>query len=221
MVRDFKLTLVFVLLLIGSSLAQMNGELLMVSQVLGRANVSGSISYWGREACTLQVPEHNPVAPFLRRAHASEPIVAVLQEMFAGDPRMQVTQEPNGIVRMVETDVPTDLLDVKIHHLSFDVPGYYGPNMAIQLILSAPEVVRFGKAHNIQLLPDLTRGPSDAGRNNPSVTGTLDDVTVSQALDHIFQTYSGLWIYGNCPNGGKRKERAVYFWFFRSFPPKG
>jgi len=39
--------------------------------------------------------------------------------MFVYVPHMRVTQEPGGMIRMVETDVPSDLLDVKISHLSF------------------------------------------------------------------------------------------------------
>jgi hypothetical protein len=138
--------------------------------------------------------------------------------MFADDPNMKVIQESGGIVRMYETDVPRDLLEIKIHHISFDVPGIHGPNMAIRHILSTPEVESFRKAHKIGPFTEIFRVPSDAGDRNPSVSGSLDDVTISQALDYIFKTYSGFWMYGNCPNGGKSAERSVYFWFYRTFP---
>ena len=40
--------------------------------------------------------------------------------MFANDEDMQVTQAPDGTIRMVEKSVPQDLLNVKIGHISFD-----------------------------------------------------------------------------------------------------
>ncbi len=218
LILDSSLTLTVAFALVSSCLGQMNGEPLLVSQVLAKAHVNGSLSYWGRGPCSDSSSERYPPAPGLRGdVDTSGPIGEVLQKMFADDPKMRVTQEPGGIVRMSETDVPRDLLDIRIHRISFDVPGFHGPNMAIRLILSSPEVESFRKLHKIGPLHTVSLLPSDAGRNNPSVSGSLDDVTVSQALDYIFGTFSGLWIYGNCPNGAKGEERNVYFWFFRTF----
>jgi hypothetical protein len=198
---------------------QINASPFVVAQTLGKAHVNGSLSYWGKEPCSQSLHEFYPVAPALRNATTSGPVRKMLQEMFADDLKMQVTQEPDGTVRMFETDVPTDLLNIKIRHITFDVPGAHGPNLAIRVILSTPEVETFRKAHKIGPFSKTSLLPSDADRNNPSVSGSLDDVTVFQALDYIFKTFSGFWIYGNCPNGGKGNERDVYFWFYRTFPP--
>jgi hypothetical protein len=204
----------FVLCLSPLCFGQMNGELFVVSQLMARAHVSGSISYWGRGPCSYSSHEHYAPAPALGNYTPSAPILKTLREIFSDDPKMRVTQESGGIVRMFETDVPRDLLDIKIHHISFDVPWNHGPNMAIRVILSAPEVQRYRKAHEIGPSYDLFILSSDAGHDNPSVSGSLDNVTVSQALDYIFKTFSGLWIYSNCPNEAKGKERDVYFWSF-------
>ena len=207
-------------LLLASCLGQVYGEAMVVSQALSEAHVNGSLSYWGRKSCSFSPRERYPVLPAIRGGNTSGPIAEILQQMFANDSKMQVAQEPNGIVRMFETDVPRDLLEIKIHHISFDVPDFNGPNMAIRLILSAPEVKKFRKAHKIGSFSDsdLYIGSSDSGPSYPRVSGRLDNVTVSQALDHIFQTYSGFWMYGNCPNGGKSHERTVYFFFYKTFP---
>lgn len=42
----------------------------------------------------------------------------ILRKLFSADPRMKVTQEGN-IIRMMETVVPTDMMNLKIHHVSF------------------------------------------------------------------------------------------------------
>jgi hypothetical protein len=73
--------------------------------------------------------------------------------MFADDKTMQVIQERDGKIRMAETDVPQDFLEVKIHHLSF--PSlyrsgaiYHNGAMAVYAILNTPEVIAF-MDHNI------------------------------------------------------------------------
>jgi len=211
----FRLTLSFVFLVVSFSFGQVNSEPFAIAEYLSKAHIDGSLSYWGRKACDFSFSESYVPVPAVRLPTTSGPITDVLQEMFADDPKMKVIQEPGGIIRMFETDVPSDLLEIKIHRISFDVPGVHGPNMAIRLILSTPEVEGFRKAHKIGPFTEIFRVPSDAGDQNPSVSGSLDDVTVSQALDYIFKTYSGFWMYGNCPNGGKSAERAVYLWFYR------
>ena len=63
------------------------------------------------------------------------------------------------MIRMMETNVATDLLNLKIHHVSFfpvDAPDSYavhGPRTALLAILQSPEVIAFGKEHNVKGLP--------------------------------------------------------------------
>lgn len=106
-----------------------------IGEILGRAGVSGSLEYWG--SCRL--PSGHDVPPVSYPGNDSGSAAEVLQKLFSTDPLMQVTQEPNGQIRMVETDVPNDLLNVSISHLSFkptEMPG--GPQNALELVLSLP-----------------------------------------------------------------------------------
>jgi hypothetical protein len=182
---------------------------------LSNARVSGSLSYWGQRGCTSHTLY--PQIPYVRRSNNSGPPSEVLQQMFADDTKMRVTQEPGGLMRMAETDIPTDLLDVKIRHLSFHVSGsgadiFHGPNMALWIIMSAPEVKAFKKAHNIGPFSDVVDLPGDAGSSDkPRVSGVLDNVTVSQALDYVLQTFPGIWLYGNCR--AQDGSRMAFFWF--------
>jgi hypothetical protein len=95
---------------------------------------------------------------------------------------------------MVETDVPTDLLDLKLDLLSFyssstENRGSHGPNMALLAILANPEVKAFRKAHNIGPASDDSVMPGDAMSGKPIVYGKLKEVTVSQALDYVLQRH--------------------------------
>jgi hypothetical protein len=59
--------------------------------------------------------------------------------------------------------------------------------------------------------------PGNRFSGKPTVYGKLEDVTVSQALDHVLRTFPGFWLYENCAN--KDGERTVYFSFVES-PPR-
>jgi hypothetical protein len=139
--------------------------------------------------------------------------------MFVDDPKMRVTQEAGGKIRMLETDVPSDILDVKISHISFNVSGagadlFNSPNMALRIVLHAPEVSAFMKAQNIGPLSDVEAISDMSAPNSPGVSGDLNNVTVSQALDYILQTFPGFWIYENCPS--EEGSRMVFFNFFQT-----
>jgi hypothetical protein len=137
--------------------------------------------------------------------------------MLANDEDMQVTQEPDGTIRMVEKSVPKDLLNVKIGHISFDeehktrYPMYFPANV-LRLITHAPEVETFKKDHGIRQLGETL---SEASTPVPRVSGELNNVALSEALDYMLKTFPGLWVYENCPGSGKDK-RVVVFAFYRT-----
>ena len=138
--------------------------------------------------------------------------------MFSKDAEMQVTQAPGGIIRMVEKGTPEDLLNVNIEHLRFDewqkknalLSAF--PNWVQEFIVNAPEVKSFMKEHNIVWAP-IPRELKGAG-GTPSVLGELDNVTLSQALDYMADTFHGLWVYKECL-GNNEDRRVVDLWFYR------
>ena len=77
-----------------------------------------------------------------------------------------------------------------------------GPNNAMFLALSAPEVIAYRKAHNIGPLTDLWIRPGDSA-SKQKVVGDLYNVSVKQALDYILRLYPGFWIYENCQSDGR------------------
>jgi hypothetical protein len=221
----FRVILTF-LILLSSCLGQERGgtdpmvALPILKQILAKANASGSLAYWGR--CDF----HKPYPDFPALGYPSNPSgspVEVLQKTFASDPKMEVTQETNGLIRMFETDVPNDLLDVTISHVSFVLGDqqrdrFGGPDNAMFSVLSAPEVIAYRKAHNIGPLTDLWYR-SGGSASKQRVTGDLYNVTVKQAFDYILQSYPGLWIYENCRSDDANAGRSVFFSFLRKDIP--
>ena len=135
------------------------------------------------------------------------------------------------MIRMFEQGVPTDILDLKIHHISFGDSGedsahgtsafdggrhplsFHGPWIAMMTILQAPEVEAFEKAHNIEPNPAMYRLPGNAlGQGLPDVRGELNDVTLSQALDYVLSVVPGYWVYedASCEDGTRQVRFAFY-----------
>jgi hypothetical protein len=185
--------------------------------VLSKAHVSGSLVYSG--ACKPHSSQ-NASVPYVHAPREIGSPVEILQDMFAENPKMRVTQNPDGIVRMAEMGVPTDILEVRIRHIVFEDQNidsslgrlsFRGPNMVMMTILGSPEVKAFEEAHNIELTGFRTPGNAvDSGL--PLVSGELNDVTVSQAFDYILKTFPGFWVYENC--SFEDGSRSVHFWFY-------
>jgi hypothetical protein len=187
-----------------------------ISEILGRAQLSGSLEYWG--ACDW----HNfvPDLPKVQLASGKEiSPVDKIRAMFAVDNMMKVTQESSGKVRMVESDVPDDLVNVKIHHVV--LPGdAFGATSARFAILQAPEVRNFRREHNIGPKSEWESyaGPNFEGPlSKPVAQVELNDVTVAEAFDKVSEMYPGYWLYENCRD--KDGARIVYFGGYINAPP--
>jgi len=216
----FRLAMAF--LLVDSCLSQSKGgvdqtvALPAVQNILSIAQRSGSLEYWG--LCDVGKPRSD--FPRLRDVSGHEGSARdLLQELFADDPKMRVSEESDGKIRMAEIDVPKDLLEIKIHSLSFP-SNYHGPKMAVMAILHSQEVLKVMTERNIVRqgrwgLP----GDDSIAIKKPSVSGELNNVTVKQALDYVLQTFPGYWTYQNCHDAEGR--RRVSFGFYNNLDSAG
>lgn len=188
-----------------------------ISEVLNKAQVSGSLAYWGR--CDSRQPR--PDLPEVRthvRSWGGSPVLT-LREMFADNPKMQVTQERDGMIRMFESDVPRDLLDVTISRISFrdemGRDGVWSPIDARRIIEGAPEVRAFMRDHQIawpSQVESTMGGHARPSPESPHVSGNLYNVTLVEAMNYVLKTFPGLWVYENC-----RSENASRIVFLEVF----
>jgi hypothetical protein len=179
---------------------------------LWEGGVSGSLEY--RSQC--RSPKASPRFPKARALPENwkgSPLDA-LQEVFAADPRIRVTEDSDGTLRMVDSEAPADLLSVTISHISFG--EVYDQLTAQGLILSAPEVKTFMRAHDIEWIPTPAnfvsppRSPSPGMRH---ISRDLNNVTMRQALDHVSKTFPGFWVYENC-SGELRNHVSIQFFLY-------
>jgi len=189
-------------------------ELRPIFEVLQQADLSGSVELAGR--CD---PARLPGFPqFGSPAPTKRPPVATLRDIAANDPAMRVKQDPDGTIRMREKGVPTDILNVRISHISFEDYAHhdiYTANLALRVILSAPEVVAYAKTHNIALGRSLGAGIGAVGMGysqwppgSPHISASLDNITVLEALNRVLRAFSGeVLVYWNCPETRTKKEQ--------------
>ncbi len=188
--------------------------------VLSQAKVSGSLAYWGRCDGREPLPDLPKIRTRPNNWESRQP-VGTLRDMFADDSKMQVKQESDGMVRMIERDLPRDLLDVRISHISFKGPegrdGVWIPRQARRMLVHAPEVQAFMRAHNIgwatdaEYINDVYGGPRPY---LPHVSGDLYDVTLAEAMDYVLKSFPGFWVYENCLRDDG--TRVVFFEIFGS-----
>jgi hypothetical protein len=179
-------------------------ELEPVLGVLQGANLSVSIGLAGR--CN---PTGLPGFSQFRGPFVSVSPLSALREV-AASAAMTVEEDANRRIRMTEVGMPNDLLNVRIKHVVFENHAHHdihSPTLAAELILSAPEVRTFMEAHKIaapQLIgPRAVPGNSsdDWPPDSPHISGSIDDVTVSEALDRVLASFpGGVLVYWNCPD---------------------
>jgi hypothetical protein len=193
--------------------------LMPVLLALDKAKASGSLEFSGNWDAG-QVPTFPPFA-FPKTFEG--PLIPTLREILAVVPTVQVTEDRNGLIRMIDPSIPTDILNVRISHIEFrgntgDSEGpNYNPDDGLTCIKRTPEVTAFAEAHGFDWLTGRG-GPAPGNFGHwppqfPHMSGSLDNVTVSEALDHILQTFPGIWVYENYPANATEK-RNVYLGFF-------
>jgi hypothetical protein len=194
-----------------------NAELIL--NVLASARVSGSLEFNGKCGPGVLVPDFpsisEPPKPYPQ--NPADTLRYVF--MYSADGRMLVSDESNGIIRVVEAGVQTDILHVRINHIAFD--RISDPEEALGMALRAPEIRSFMHSHSIAqpfntyapplyLLPGMNKSPAPA--DVTSVSGELNDVTLADALDYILKTFPGFWLYQDCESA--EGKRVVYFDLF-------
>jgi hypothetical protein len=199
----------------GTKAVSTESSLQPILKVLTKAKLSGSLEFSGN-CDSLAFPGYPEFPQVQAPSTTGAPPVEQLRRIFADYPAIHITQDSNGAIRMVERNVQTDVLHLRIRHISFG-GGAYDPNVAVEYIVSTPEINLFMKLHDIQ----WPFGGGGAGNwiagtippTAPHIAGSLDNVTVSEAMDRVLKTFPGLWIYQNCPASNTRK-RIIYFEFY-------
>jgi hypothetical protein len=188
-------------------------ELGPVFDVLRQGGQSAFVELSG--PCNL--PSLPRVPQFNTAFHTNRSALEQLQEVVRGS-GMRVSRSSDGIFLVRPKSVPRDILSIRIAHVVFeDYSGadVYSANAALEAVLKAPEIVHYAMNHDISLGP-RARGGSWIIRakrlppSGPHLSGSMDNVTLRQAIQRIFQTFPGeILVYWDCPKPLKRRISAA------------
>ena len=190
---------------------QVTAPLAPLLEALANGGVSGSLEL---SRCA--------VGPFpkLQSASASQgSLLQAVREMFASDSVIQITQDADGTIRMIERGAQTDLLNVRIGSISFEINGLprqsaFNPTTVLAELLQSSEIISFMKTHQMNLVirPQGSLLHDPYTDNSPHIAESMQDVTLSQALDRVLKTFPGIWVYENCPQT-EGEGRSVFLMF--------
>jgi hypothetical protein len=175
-----------------------------VVTVLQYSGSSGSLAYRGECMPSGGIIDSFKIAPPKGRSSAAQ----MLRDAFGSDPRLKVSEDTTGIVRVLGGKVQTDLLDIRIPEVAFH--GETDPRDATFRLLMIPEVKAYMQDHHMSFINVIHIGPIPMPKA-VRLTATLEDPTLSQALDRIAQAFPGVWTYGECAKS--QGERLIYFDF--------
>lgn len=174
-----------------------------VLRALEESHRSGSLVYRGHCTDSGGMTDSFRVASLVRDV----PPIEALRQAFVNDPTLTVKEDSSGVVRVVGGDVQPELLGVTVHDVKFQEEK--DPWAAISKLLASQELKTDMQSHRTEFV--VSSGglvPTPSGRH---LSGTLTDITVSQSLDRIAQTFPGVWIYEECVTGQGEKRVDIRF----------
>jgi hypothetical protein len=180
MLHRTSFTVAFVVGMVAQCGAQWTAPLQPILEALDDAKLSGSLELSG--GCSQTYLPSFPQSHALAASEGST--VQKLREILAEAPTMHVSQDPDGAVRMVETGVPADLLNVRISHITFgdyEHNAIFTPNDALHSIFRAPELVSFMSEHGLE----LPSGASGARPCRAVATGTATSFSITRQRNFI------------------------------------
>jgi hypothetical protein len=111
-----------------------------------------------------------------------------------------VTENEEGVIRIVIGSVPSAILNTRIAILTLDPMSQYNYPLAIDAIEKAPEVQSAMDKLKIHVparpFNVLMVQPAEGRAHLPA---TIADVTMDQALDLVAKAFKGIVLYGACP----------------------
>ena len=142
--------------------------------------------------------------------------LAAIQDIFRKERQVTVTEGRSGISRTAIGNVNYELLNTKIHLLTFTPSERYNENEAIRAIERTKEVQ--AKMHELKVehTPTIFFGRVlEPAAGLPHLPVSLKDVTMDEALDRVAQTFGGLVTYGECTSGNGTRLFSVEFDYIR------
>ena len=127
--------------------------------------------------------------------------------MLANDKRFQVKTDPDGVVRIFESGMPNDVLNIRVKRVKLSEEQRYNEKDAMSEVLQTPEVRTYFEAHNIDQPVDLGGLINPSDPRLPHLETAIENMTVLDALKHMLLVFGEAGIYKEAV--GTRGHRVV------------
>jgi hypothetical protein len=176
-----------------------------VVQYLKPALDGGTPVRFSYSASCLATTNFPPIPPIRLRAPSSRFTgIDAVRSVFESDRHVTVTKGPDGIAKITEGKVPTNILETHIALLKLQPIEQYNPSKVIEALESTIELKNAIKSSGLLLVRPLDvqllyqPGPEDRA---PHVPAVLRNISINQVLDMVAGTFGGVVIYGVCTAG--------------------
>jgi hypothetical protein len=148
----------------------------------------------------------------IRGQVAREPdAVLRLRHALADDPRFTVHSDEDGVIRIVESGVPQDVLAVRIRQLILTQMQQYNPGLAISAVLDSPEVRAYFKKKKISVPIDIGGLVALPNDNLPKLNEKMENLAVLDEIKLILHKFPSLAVYRECIDHSGHRVVAIEF----------
>ena len=147
----------------------------------------------------------------------SETGLSAVRAIFRSDKNVEITQDRDGVIRIVIGDVFRSFLDTNLASVRLDKTAQYnpdGPGGAIALVESESTIEKSMRESKVIQIPEFYIGlrmpPLSGSRHLPP---TINNVTVDGYLDLIVKTFPGVVIYSECMIDDSHMVDIRFDWF--------
>jgi len=172
-------------------------EMFFITQSTGSLVLRGACAATDQEDDVVSdMLPHPPVGPF---HNIDEALTAVSRV----DPHFSWTRDAGGTLRIRDDRASDNVLRIRLQRVQFR--GAVQADDAVQHILSAPEVKAYFAENHIEVAAVFNHLAPTSTRGLRRLSGSLQDVTVAEALDSVVRFFPGLWVYAECADGPRRR----------------
>jgi hypothetical protein len=125
--------------------------------------------------------------------------LAGVRDIFRGDKRVTVSEEPDGIIKVRIGKVPASILQTKIPSVRLKPLEQYDPTSAVFALTSTKAVQTAMRKLGLEQTLTVFSIPGNLPRKPaPHLPATIKDVTLDQALDIVARTFGVIVVFGEC-----------------------
>ncbi|QRP64146.1 hypothetical protein I6J77_01360 [Rhodanobacter sp. FDAARGOS 1247] len=130
----------------------------------------------------------------------SSTAISAVRDIFRNDDNIDISDGPDGIIRIVIGRPPVALLKTKLAILTFDQSQRYTESLALWRIMDNKEVDDVER--KLHFYPDGPPLRISLGENSiegaPHLPASMTNLTVDQALDSVAKNFGVMVLYGVC-----------------------